>query len=895
VPLSAGERVGPYEILGPLGRGGMGEVYRARDPRLQRDVALKVIRDEGASDPQSLARFEREARAVAALHHPGILAIYDTGLQGGAPYAVMELLSGETLAERLQAGPLPEREASEIAARVADALAVAHAHDIVHRDVKPSNVFLTEDGQTKLLDFGIARVRHPAAGTKTSAPTSSLTAGHLVGTAGYVSPEQVRGKDADARSDVFALGATLFEALTGHRAFPGSTPAETLSAILTADPAEYPDTARVSAGLRRILLRALEKDPANRYQSARDLALDLRAFETGALAASVPPSAPRPSGPSRAAAVAVGAVLLGAGAFLGSRFLSRDTASPAGPVTRALLSLTPPLSATTAERPLFAISGDGERLVYVGEVEGRSRLVLREMDGLETRVLPGTEDATGPFFSPDGSSVGFVVGGELKKVSLAGGAPISLGTLPPVSRGASWGPDGNIVLSPANTHGLVRGSASTGEQRRLAWPDYDHGELAYFWPEVLPGGKAVLFVVNRGGDGFETASIAALRLDTGEKKVLLTGGTSPHYSPTGHLVYARGGAVLAAPFDPEKLEVTGPAVPLLSGVRTEGTGAAQMAFSGNGTLVYLHGRSPNRALYRLVRVDRSGRSLPLVSEVDDYYGPRFSPDGKRLAFAKGEVNQDVWVADLERGTVTRLTPEDSEEFDPVWSSDGKQIAYASDRRSLEPRVFGRPSDGSGEEKVLGKRETALIPQSWSSDGKTLVLSEVLPATGWNIWTLEPERGDGPRPFLVTPDTEAQPDLSPDGRWITYTSDESGRLEVYARPFPGPGGKLQISADGGTEPVWSRDGRELFYRNGDRMMSVTVRLGQELHAGRPAVLFTAAGFLALPFVEFRQYDAAPDGKSFVMIQLPDAQAVAVPILVTNWFSELVGKAASPARR
>jgi serine/threonine-protein kinase len=337
-------------------------------------------------------------------------------------------------------------------------------------------------------------------------------------------------------------------------------------------------------------------------------------------------------------------------------------------------------------------------------------------------------------------------------------------------------------------------------------------------------------------------------------------------------------------------------VPLLSGVRTEGTGAAQMAFSGNGTLVYLHGRSPNRALYRLVRVDRSGRSLPLVSEVDDYYGPRFSPDGKRLAFAKGEVNQDVWVADLERGTVTRLTPEDSEEFDPVWSSDGKQIAYASDRRSLEPRVFGRPSDGSGEEKVLGKRETALIPQSWSSDGKTLVLSEVLPATGWNIWTLEPDRGAGPRPFLVTPDTEAQPDLSPDGRWIAYTSDESGRFEVYARPFPGPGGKLQISADGGMEPVWSRDGRELFYRNGDRMMAVPVRLGQQLHAGRPAALFTGGGFLALPFVEFRQYDVAPDGKGFVMIHLPDAQAAAVPILVTNWFSELDRKAAaSPARR
>jgi serine/threonine-protein kinase len=521
------------------------------------------------------------------------------------------------------------------------------------------------------------------------------------------------------------------------------------------------------------------------------------------------------------------------------------------------------------------------------------------MDKLESRILPGTEDATGPFFSPDGNWVGFFAGSELKKVSLAGGAPTVVGPpISPVTRGASWGPDDRIVVSPANTHGLVRRSASSGEQERLAWPDYDGGETAFWWPEILPGGKAVLFVVNRGAENFETASIAAQRLDGGQKKILVRGGTSPHYAPTGHLVYLRGGAVFAAPFDAARLEVAGPAVPLLSGVRTEGTGAAQLAFSANGTLVYLPGLSPNLAPHRLVRVDRGGQARPLAFGAGDYYGPRFSPDGKRLAFAKGDANQDVWVADLERGTVTRLTPESSEEFDSVWSPDGKRIAYSSERRSLEPHILIRASDGGGDEQFLFEtKQNAVVPQSWSSDGKVLAISRAGQPTGWDILTLE--LGEGPearpRPFLVTPYLEGQPDFSPDGRWIAYTSNDSGRFEVYARPFPGPGGRVQVSAEGGTEPVWSRGASELFYRNGDQMMSVPVRLGAELRVGRPAVLFERPGLLVVPGIEFRQYDVAPDGKSFVMIQLPDTQApAATPILVTNWFAELEQKVRGAAK-
>lgn len=893
MPLTAGEHVGPYEILGPLGRGGMGEVYRARDTRLQREVALKVIRDEGASDPQSLARFERETRVVAALQHPGILAIYDTGLHAGAPYAVMELLTGETLDERLQAGAIPEREASEIAARVADALAAAHTRGIVHRDVKPSNVFLTDDGQTRLLDFGIAQARRPAGAGETSDPTAAQTAGGLVGTAGYVSPEQIRGRDADARSDVFSLGATLFEALTGRRAFPGSTPAETLSAILTADPAEYAETARVSAGLRRILLRTLEKDPANRYQSARDLALDLRAFETGALAGPMAPSAPLRRG--RRLAGAIAAVLLLAGAFvLGTRVRQSRPPAASSPVTRAVLALSPPLTTSSAERPLFAISPDGRRLVYVADRGGRTSLYLRELDGLEERALPGTENATGPFFSPDGRSVAFFAANDLKKLTLGEGAPTTLQRVPPVSRGAAWGPDGSFVYSPVNTGGLVRLDPVTGKKTDLIQPDYEHGEHAYRWPAFLPDGRAVLFTIYAGGDNFDAASIAVVRLDTHARKVLARGGTSPGYSPTGHLIYARSGTLMAVSFDAERLEATGSATAVLSGVRTEGTGTAQYAFSRDGTLLYVPGASPNRPGLRVVRVDRSGRAEPLTRDTAAYGGPRFSPDGRRVSFTKGDANQDVWILDLERGTEARLTPEASEEFSAIWSPDGKRLAFTSERRAALPQIFVRDADGSGEEKLVRKGQDTAIGQSWFPDGKSFAFVELGRQGDWDIWSMDLAQGSA-RVILATPFDEAEPDVSPDGRWIAYASNESGRYEVYVRALSGRGERIAISTDGGREPVWARDGKELFYRNGDRLMTVPIRLGETLSAGRPAIQFEKTGFYFLPQVEARQYDVAPDGRSFVMIQVPGAQTPSpAPVLVTNWFAELASRTAGGGR-
>jgi serine/threonine-protein kinase len=892
VSIAAGDHVGPYVILAPLGRGGMGEVYRAKDTRLGREVAVKVIREDGSGNLDSLARFRDETRAVASLNHPGILAIYDTGAHGGAPYAVMELLSGETLAERIQAGPLTEREASEVAGRVADALAAAHARSIVHRDVKPSNIFLTEDGQTKLLDFGIARVRTFAGGSDTSDTTRDATAGRLVGTAGYLSPEQVRGREADARSDVFALGATLYETLTGRRAFAGSSAAESLSAILTADPSQYPETSRLSGPLRRIVLRCLEKDPANRYQSARDLALDLHAWDEDAHDTHAPPTRPRASRAIGVAAAAVAALI--AGIYLGSRRSTSPSATAAGPVTRVPLALSPPLSVMTDERPLFAVSDDGRFLVYVADVEGRTRLVLRDLESLEASVLPGTEGATGPFFSPDGRWIGFAGPDQLQKVSTSGGEPTRLRYISPVTRGAAWGPGDILLYSPTNTGGLIRLDASTGAELTLLRPDYDAREDAYRWPAFLPGGRAALFVVYSGGDSFDTASIAAVRLDEPGTKILIRGGTSPRYSPTGHLLYVRGGALMAAPFDAERLEIRGAAVPMLTGIRTEGTGAAQYALSSNGTLFYLPGSSPNRAQFRLVTVDREGRTQPLLDETAGYYGIRASPDGRRIAFTRGDANQDVWILDRDRGTVSRLTQEASEEFDPVWTPDGRRIAYTSERRAADltafPEIYERASDGTGEERHLRKGSNIAVPQDWTPDGARLVYAERGEGRGWDIWTLDVGTGKA-TPFLATAADEALADLSPDGRWIAYVSDETGRFEVYARPFPGPGAKILISSAGGLEPVWSQDESELFYRDGPRMMAVPVRLGSELVVGRPAVLFEKAGFYAPNVAENRQYDVAPDGKHFYMIQMPVGQiSPPQPVLVANWLVELRRKVA-----
>ena len=890
--LAVGEHVGPYEILAPLGQGGMGEVYRARDTRLHREVAVKVLREAIANDPESLSRFRRETHAVAALNHPNILAIHDAGEQGGLPYAVTELLDGETLADRLAAGPLPTRRAVEIAAQVADGLAAAHEKGIFHRDVKPANVFLTRDGRIKILDFGIARIGAIAPiADETGMVTQEASSRQLLGTVPYMSPEQLRGQPADGRSDIFALGAVLYEMLIGRSAFGRATPAETIGTILREDPMASEEAGRLPPPVAGLLRRCLEKEPSDRYHSARDLFLDLRAFAVEPTRTEpVSPVEPRVTRARFLVAAAAGIALFLAGLFAGSRLLDgKRTASGSGlPVMDLVLPLDPPLTASVSERPAFALSPDGDRLVYCADRDGRRRLFVRAMDRPETVALPGTEDADGPFFSPEGQWVGFFAGDQMKKIALAGGNPAVLVHVPPVTRGAVWTPQDTIFYSPSSTAGLERVTANGGSSERFLQPKYESGQFAYRWPETFAGGQALLFAIYTGGSDFEDSVIAVRRMDDGEPRIILRGGTNPRYSAAGYIAFARGGAVLAVPFDGK--DVTGQPVTIVRGVRVEGTGVAQFALSGS-TLLYMPGAvTPEH--WEPVWVDRSGGMQPLFEKPGDLYGARFSPDGKRIAFSRGDANQDVWIADLARATLTRVTLEPSEEFDPVWSRDGTRIAYASERRSLPPQVFSRPADGSGNEKLLWKSEDAVFPQSWSPDATAIACLRIRSDGGSDVWILPTDGNRSPTPFLETPFIEAQPEFSPDGRWIAYASNESGRFEVYARPYPGPGAKLQASNDGGFEPAWSRDGRELFYRNGPKMMAVAVRPGSPSSFGRPVTIFEKSGLYSEPNLERRLYDVAPDGTRFVMLRAIASESPPQLRVLTGWTE--FARRAKPAR-
>jgi serine/threonine-protein kinase len=727
-----------------------------------------------------------------------------------------------------------------------------------------------------VLDFGIARIGKPLADDGVTV-TEQATSGQLIGTVPYMSPEQLRGQPADGRSDIFALGAVLYEMLTGKSAFGRATPAETISAVLRENPMAG-DAARLPTALGRLVSRCLEKEPSDRYQSSRDLLLDLRSLpgeepESGAI------------GPERRAkpgrlvvAAAAGLVLFLAGLFAGSRLGPGGRAAPGPtPVMNLVLPLDPPLTATVSERPAFALSPDGARLVYCAERDGRQRLFLRTMDRSDASALPATEDADGPFFSPDGQWVGFFAGDGMKKIALAGGNPVVLSRVPPVTRGAVWTPQNTILYSPSNTAGLERIPAEGGSSRSFLAPKYEGGQFAYRWPDVLAGGRALLFAVYTGGKDFDDALIALHRMDDGEPKIVLRGGTNPRYSPEGYILFDRAGAILAAPFDGS--EVTGTPVTILRSVRVESTGVAQFVLSGD-TLVYVPG-TVSPAHWEPVWVDRGGRAEALFEKPGDFYAPRFSPDGRQIVFSKGDANQDIWIANLDRAILTRVTLEPSEEFDPIWSPDGSRIAYASERRSLKPQVFSRAADGSGNETLLWKSEDPVFPQSWSPDGTAIACLRIRNDGSSDVWIL-PTGGDRrPTPFLDTAFAEAQPEFSPDGRWIAYSSNESGRFEVHVRPYPGPGGKVQVSNDGGFEPAWRRDGRELFYRSGAKMMSVAVGSGSAGPFGRPVTIFEKSGLYREPNLERRLYDVAPDGTRFVMLRaIPEESPPQLRVL-TGW--------------
>jgi Tol biopolymer transport system component/predicted Ser/Thr protein kinase len=854
--LSIGDKLGPYEILTPLGKGGMGEVYRARDTRLNRDVAVKVSADRFSE------RFEREARAIAALNHPNICHLYDVGPN----YLVMELVEGPTLAERIKQGAIPLEEALALARQTADALEAAHEKGIVHRDLKPANIKIKADGGVKVLDFGLAKVTEPPAETgAANSPTLTIgmtEAGMILGTAAYMSPEQARGKMVDKRADIWAFGVVLYEMLTGRRLFTGEDAGEILAAVIK----EEPQWEKVPAQVRRLLRRCLEKDPQKRLRHIGDvMALVDDPPAAQPLAAPVTPAR---VGRRWVLVSALACVLAAAVAAFAIWLLKPPVSKP---VTRFVMSL-PPGQQLAMARTAIAISPDGTRLAYAAGQGAVSQLYLRAMDGLEARAIPGTEGARYPFFSPDGQWLGFSAGGKLKKVSLSGGTSASLGDVAGGGvGGASWGSQGIIAFVPQATGPIQQVSDAGGNSQPLT--HLDKGEIAHRNPEFLPGGAGLLFNIPLAGGGFAAPKVAVQSPKTGERRDLLQAGTQPRYAPSGHIVYSQGANLMAAPFDLRRLAVTGGAVSVIEGIQS-----SQYSFSSTGSLVYVPGSA--QAQLKLVWVDRKGTEQPVPAPAHNYRFPRISPDGQRVAAEIQEADSQIWDFDFARGTLTRLTFEGAGNVDPVWTPDGKRIVF----KGAGNRLFWQPADGSGSMEALtsGPLSTNDIPGSWSPDGQALVFTEG-DAAGRSIWIL-PLKDRKPQLFDRSQGGENAPRFSPDGRWIAYASTESGRDEIYVRPYPGPGGKWQISAEGGTEPVWNPKGRELFYRNGNKMMAVEVTTQPAFSPGRPRLLFEGS-YVPTPLT-LPDYDVSPDGQRFLMLKAPEqAQAPAQINVVLNWFEEL----------
>jgi Tol biopolymer transport system component len=851
MPLVAGTRLGPYEILAPIGAGGMGEVYRAHDPRMGRDVAIKVSA-ERFSD-----RFSREVHAIAALNHPNICTLHDVG----SNYLVMELVEGPTLAERIKAGAIPLEEALGIAKQIAEALEAAHEKGITHRDLKPGNVKIKAGEAVKVLDFGLAKMGGTPAAHGDNSPTVTMgqtEAGVILGTASYMSPEQAKGKPVDHRADIYAFGLVLYEMLTGQRLHHGETTTEVLASVIK----EEPQWDKVPAQVQRLLRRCLEKDPQKRLRHIGDV---MALVDDMPVAPVTAPATVRPR--RRWWVVSASACALAAAVAAFAVWLLKPAAPK--PVTRFAMSL-PPGQRLFTLRPELAISPDGTRLVYsAGLGPGAAQLYLRAMDGLEARAIPGTEGGVGPFFSPDGQWIGFSAGGKLKKVSLSGGLPVSLADVAAIggSFGASWGSQGTIAF--------VRG-ASPIEQVSDAGGNLqpltrlEKGERLHGQPEFLPAGSGLLYDIYSGPG---TGKVAVQSLKTGERRELLQAGNLPRYAPSGHLVYLQGANLMAAPFDPRRLAITGAAVPVIEGVLP-----LQYSFSSTGSLVYVPGSSQTPQL-RLVWVDRKGAEQALPAPAHNYVMPRISPEGRRVAAALEEGDSQVWLYDLARDTLTRLTFEGAINVDPVWTPDGKRIVFKGDAN----RLFWQPSDGSGAAEGLtsGPLSTNDIPSSWSPDGQAMAIVESIGTQ--SVWIL-PLQDRKPQLFDRGQTNESAPRFSPDGHWIAYTSAESGRVEIYVRPYPGPGGKWQISTEGGTEPVWNPKGRELFYRIGNKMMAVEVTTQGAFSAGKPRVLFEGA-YVPTPR-SLPNYDVSPDGQRFLMLKATEqAQAPTRINVVLNWFEEL----------
>ena len=887
-PSLVGKRLGHYDVLALVGAGGMGEVYRARDSVLKREVAVKVLPSSFAANPERLWRFKREARAASALNHPNIVTIHEISEGENCHFIVSELVEGQTLRQKVAGGRMVLGEALDVAIKVASALDAAHRAGIVHRDIKPENVMVRTDGLVKVLDFGLAKLTegpiHTIPSDALSPPPTQTRPGMILGTVHYMSPEQARGQEVDERSDLFSLGVMLYEMLAGRRPFEGPTPSDVVAAILTTEPEEVTEiNSKVAPQLERIVRRCLEKKPELRFQSASDLAFALEALagSTGAAGTASSQSVAALPPPRRRIREhlpwLVATLLLLTAALFAALYFRRGMVE-----AHSIRFLVYPPEKGTFQWLLntsSAISPDGQRLALVVTSEGRTQLYVRPLAAPDPQPLAGTEGAANPFWSPDSRSLGFFADGKLKRIEVSGGSPQTICDAPNFNVG-TWGRNGTIVFVAGPDGSLNRVTAKGGaEPALLVKPDPAREEMGYAWPYFLPDGHHFLYLSYRR-DQRKEVLIGAL--DSPDVKHLMQAESRAVYAPPGYLLYVRDGTLLAQAFDPDKLSLTGEPVTVAENLLYfQPLGSSDVSASDNGVLACHAGTG----LSRLVWYSRDGAEVGTVGEVADYHFLRLSPDGQRLAVDIGDRRTgtvDVWVFDLVRGTSSRFTFDPGVEWSPVWSPDGRQIAFAADRSAVPNlNVKGFEDTGRGEQMVEPSSGWVQFPWDWAQtpQGQFIIYADGTRETGNDLMLLPLQGERKPRPFLRTKFDEDDARFSPDGRWVAYVSNESGRREVYLRPFEGSSEKWQISTAGGFRPRWRRDGKELFYLTAEgNIMAVEVKAGSGFEVGKPTPLFHVESARN----DSGQYEVSADGQRFLVNSGNQTQPVMV---VVNWAADL----------
>ena len=899
--LSSGTKLGPYEIVAPLGAGGMGEVYRARDTRLDRSVAIKILPAHLADRADASERFEREARTISSLNHPNICQLHDVGTQNGTRYLVMELLEGETLAERLRRGPLPLEQVLRYGAEIAEGLHAAHRRGVVHRDLKPGNVMLTKSG-AKLMDFGLAKgtiQASPVSEGLTATLTSSLASpvtqqGTIVGTFQYMSPEQVEGKEADARSDIFSLGAVLYEMVSGKRAFEGKTLVSVAASILEKEPEPIRTLQPLTpASLERAIKKCLAKDSDARWQSAGDLASELRWIGEGTASGThAAPQLTRARGMRVSewlawmfcamAVIAVVVLSLVLGFSGGGKPVIRTQIAPAEKLQFNFVGDNggPPV-----------ISPDGKNIVFAARGEGKNQLFLRSLDKLTPQPIAGTEEGTFPFWSPDSRSIAFFADGKLKRLDLSGGAPLTICDAP-VGRGGSWSTNGTIVFSPSFTEALSQVAASGGTPAPAT--KLTDKYTTHRWPWFLPDGRHFLYLAaNHAATASPVTAVFWASLDGKDNKLLFASPSNAIYA-SGHLLYVRENTLMAQPFDPSSGQLQGEAVPLNNDVQVDGTvWRGTFSASETGALVYQPGLVGAR--HQLTWFDRSGKVIGNLSSPEAYSLMELSPDDKKVAVTIGDPVGVIWIYDLMHNARTRFTFGNDSNVNAIWSRDGKKIAYLEGdlNNAFSRKLMIKASDGSGEAKELGDIGTLHPLQEelddWSPDGRYILYESgtIGEGSGIDLWLL-PLSGDKPVSLISSAGDQQFGQFSPDGRWVAYSSSETGRPEIYVVPFPPTGAKWQISANGGTRPHWRRDGTEVIFEveGSGKVMSAQVNgRGSNFEVGEVRLLFESTNLP--PNNAGSQWSLTSDGQRLLAITTGETGALPLT-LIQNWTGELKKK-------